>query len=338
MNDRPDISVIIAAYDACATLGACLGALEKSTYPKDRFEVIVVDDGSSDGTGELAESYRRRAVIRITCVRRERGVVYGPGIARNAGLDLARGRIVAFTDADCLPDAAWLPDAAAAILQGGAALVAGEIWCDETLLFPWKMAPAGHFGATANLAYDRDAVGDPRFSSAFKGYYGEDNDFVLRLSAAGHPLRVVNGMRVFHPARRMTFRQVIRRSVWRMNDVLMHKLHGRAVDSGFSPIFRPRFFGRFSSATVVFLGVIATLVLMPSLPAEVARAVTAALAILVATFLLFGYRFCIMYVAANARPATLTDRLKTTSYAMAYVPCLIFARIIGSVKFRHLMI
>ncbi len=93
------ISVIIASYNSAAWLAGCLAALEDQTLPREGFEVIVVDDGSTDDT-------------RLVCQRA--GVRYifqenrGPAAARNHGVREAAGEVVAFTDADCLPEPDWL--------------------------------------------------------------------------------------------------------------------------------------------------------------------------------------------------------------------------------------
>jgi glycosyltransferase involved in cell wall biosynthesis len=94
-----DISVIVPARDASATIAATMRALEAQTGD---YEVIVVDDGSRDGTAELARS----SPLGPTVV--ELPEARGPGNARNAGVAVARGSLLAFTDADCEPEPGWL--------------------------------------------------------------------------------------------------------------------------------------------------------------------------------------------------------------------------------------
>lgn len=97
------ISVIIPAKDAANTLGQCLQALlhQEGLQLKQDYEVIVVDDGSSDNTVEIAEQHAVR-VIRQTQA--------GAAAARNAGVRIAKGTLLAFTDADCVPSPTWLRD------------------------------------------------------------------------------------------------------------------------------------------------------------------------------------------------------------------------------------
>lgn len=99
MRAVSEVSVIVPARDAAATLPATLDALSGQTLAPDRFEVIVVDDASLDGTAALA----RAAGARVVGASGE-----GPAAARNAGARTARGEILAFTDADCAPSAGWL--------------------------------------------------------------------------------------------------------------------------------------------------------------------------------------------------------------------------------------
>ena len=91
----PDASVVIATYNRAALLGACLDCLLAQDYPAERYEIIVVDDGSTDYTESVV---RERAGVRY--LRQERTL--GPGAARNRGIAEARGDIVIFTDSDAL--------------------------------------------------------------------------------------------------------------------------------------------------------------------------------------------------------------------------------------------
>lgn len=95
----PDVSVIVPAHDAAATVGETLGALAAQEFDGS-YEVIVVDDGSSDATAAIAEGAGARVV--------RHDVAAGPAAARNSGRRAARGKLLAFTDADCAPTPDWL--------------------------------------------------------------------------------------------------------------------------------------------------------------------------------------------------------------------------------------
>jgi glycosyltransferase involved in cell wall biosynthesis len=95
----PDVSVIVPARDAAATIARTLAALAAQRFDG-TFEVIVVDNGSLDETAAIA------VAAGIGVVTRPRG--HGPAGARNAGVDAAAAPLLAFTDADCEPEPGWL--------------------------------------------------------------------------------------------------------------------------------------------------------------------------------------------------------------------------------------
>ncbi|MGW1808285.1 glycosyltransferase family 2 protein [Streptomyces sp. NPDC002078] len=95
---QPDVSVIIGAYEAMPYLVECLASVEAQTMDPARLEVIAVDDGSTDGTGEYLEEFATRAPMRVTVIRQKNSG--GPSGPRNVGLGRAVGRFVFFLDAD----------------------------------------------------------------------------------------------------------------------------------------------------------------------------------------------------------------------------------------------
>src|SRR5207244_2296104 len=94
----PRVSVVVCAYNAADTIGDCLDSLSALTYPD--AEIIVVNDGSRDATGEIARRYPAVRLIEVA-----NG---GLSAARNIGLQHATGEIVAYTDADVRVDPDWL--------------------------------------------------------------------------------------------------------------------------------------------------------------------------------------------------------------------------------------
>jgi GT2 family glycosyltransferase len=103
MSTRPTYSVVVPTYQRGAALTRCLAALAAQTLERDRFEVIVVDDGSAhpprDAVARAAASLDVRMIEQANA---------GPASARNAGARAARGAYVVFTDDDCCPDPGWL--------------------------------------------------------------------------------------------------------------------------------------------------------------------------------------------------------------------------------------
>lgn len=95
---QPDVTVVIGAYEAMPYLVECLASVEAQTIDPERIEVVAVDDGSTDGTGECLEEFAARAPMHVTVLRQENSG--GPSGPRNVGLGKATGRYVFFLDAD----------------------------------------------------------------------------------------------------------------------------------------------------------------------------------------------------------------------------------------------
>jgi len=110
----PSISVVVCSYNGARTLRDCLEGLRKLEYPS--FEVIVVDDGSTDGTAAMANEYGFRVISTA-----QRGL----SNARNTGMEAATGEIVAYIDDDARPDPHWLTYLAATFLNTAHAGVGG---------------------------------------------------------------------------------------------------------------------------------------------------------------------------------------------------------------------
>ncbi len=101
---RPKLSVVIATHNRAGDLLRMLDGLAVQERPPD--EVIVVDDGSFDGTAAALERYERGSRLPLTVIRRRAAA--GPATAREQGWRLASGELIAFTDDDCVPEPGWL--------------------------------------------------------------------------------------------------------------------------------------------------------------------------------------------------------------------------------------
>ena len=120
-RDRaPDVSVVVPTYNRPAQLQSCLGSLAASEYPRNRFEVIVVDDGGQ--TDLEAVVGRFRSSMNVSLMRIEHA---GPAAARNAGARRARGEYLVFTDDDCVPSPEWLGALAAGMSRWPHHMIAG---------------------------------------------------------------------------------------------------------------------------------------------------------------------------------------------------------------------
>ena len=95
------ISVIIPTFNSAKELTKCLESFKTQTLSNENFEVIVVDDGSNDGTKDAAAKYPVRYIYQQN---------RGPAAARNNGANQAQGEIILFTDADCVPQPNWIEE------------------------------------------------------------------------------------------------------------------------------------------------------------------------------------------------------------------------------------
>ncbi|MDB5422325.1 MAG: Dolichyl-phosphate mannose synthase related protein, partial [Brevundimonas sp.] len=202
---EPEVTVIVPAWNVQDDLGHCLRALEAQTLSPKAFEIIVVDNGSTDGTVAVADSF---AGVRVLSEPRP-----GSYHARNTGLAHALGDYIAFTDADCRPAPDWLSEAVSACrIRPGVGLIGGriELFSDvdnpgpaelyeRIFAFRQKETVASGRCTTANWISPRavlDQLGG--FDGALKS--GGDYELSLRIGAAGYPLAYVETMVVRHPA------------------------------------------------------------------------------------------------------------------------------------------
>lgn len=107
---QPRISVIVAARNEEATIGHCLEALLAQSYPQERYEIIVIDDRSTDGTAQIvrnfAATHPRLRLLQVT----ERSPLAPKKHAIDLGIRQARGDVIVTTDADCTPAPGWLAE------------------------------------------------------------------------------------------------------------------------------------------------------------------------------------------------------------------------------------
>jgi glycosyltransferase involved in cell wall biosynthesis len=187
----PEVSVVIPTRDRPARLAAALEALRGQTIGPERFEVVVVDDGSSRETADLLAGLPGGDGLAIRAIRLEGE---GPAAARNAGWRAARARLVAFTDDDCEPTPTWLEAVLGtaganpeAIVQGATSPIPREA---ELLSRPFTRTrliegPSPWF-ATCNIAYPRELLERLEgFDELFPEALGEDTDLGWRALESG---------------------------------------------------------------------------------------------------------------------------------------------------------
>ncbi len=209
----PKVSVVVASYNGARTLKACLESLQHLNYPN--YEVLLVDDGSTDTTQQIASLYKN--------VRHLYQTHQGLSVARNTGIYAAEGEIVAFTDSDCRADEDWLYYLVCDLLNSKFAGIGGHNFLppeDSLVAAAVQVSPGGpaHVMLTdrvaehipgCNMAFYKWAlveIGgfDPIYRRA-----GDDVDICWRLQQKGYKLGFSPSGFVWH-YRRSTLRAYLR--------------------------------------------------------------------------------------------------------------------------------
>ena len=208
----PRASVIVCAYNAERTMDACLESLRTLNYPD--YEVVVVNDGSTDGT--LAITERHKATYdanpdgpRLHIVSQENK---GLSAARNVGAAAANGEIIAYTDSDCVPDPDWLAFLVYKFVRSGFVAVGGPNFPPpEPSLVPAAVAvsPGGpthvllndevaeHIPG-CNMAFTKKAFDEVHGFEPIFAAAGDDVDFCWRLQNRGYAIGFSPAATVWH--------------------------------------------------------------------------------------------------------------------------------------------
>jgi glycosyltransferase involved in cell wall biosynthesis len=163
---RPYFSVVVPTYNRLGRLPHVIAGFEKQTYPSDAYEVIVISDGSTDGTDAYLETLRTTVPLRwLTQVNR------GPAAARNAGVRAAVGEFIVFIDDDVVPEPQLLEEHARSHQEAGQdVVVVGPLltpegfdmapwvrWEQEMLMKGYRALLKGDWSASARQFYTGNA-------------------------------------------------------------------------------------------------------------------------------------------------------------------------------------
>ena len=211
----PFVSIIIPVYQDWERLDLCLQAINQQDYPLEKIEVIVVNN-------EITKYYpllKIRLNVKLRLINESSKGSYA---ARNKGISIAEGEVLAFTDSDCIPDPKWITNGVKGLTQN-ISLLAGEIqfFCinnspnvfevlDSLSNLNQRLYAKIGFGATANLFIKKQIISsvgtfDPGLISS------GDYEFGLRASKAGYKIGYVHDALVYHPARD-TLKAIIRKT------------------------------------------------------------------------------------------------------------------------------
>jgi glycosyltransferase involved in cell wall biosynthesis len=201
----PKVSVIIPHYRDLGGLAICLAALERQSYPRDRFEVIVADNASPEGAAAVAEVIAERAQLVVVAEK-------GAGPARNGGVAASSGEVLAFIDSDCVAEPSWIEEGVKALESFD--FVGGRV--KVLVKDPAHVTPAEAFERV--FAFDfKTYIERKRFTGAgnlfcprplfdrvegFKTGVSEDLEWSRRAQTFGFSLGYAPCAIVGHPARR----------------------------------------------------------------------------------------------------------------------------------------
>ena len=228
LTTAPRVSIVVCTYNGGSTLDQCLRSLAKLDYPD--YEMIVVNDGSTDDTPEILAGFPE--------VRAIHQPNQGLSVARNVGLQAATGSIVAYTDSDCFADRDWLTHLVDQLTRADAAAVGGpNLTPDDGRIAACVAASPGqpthvlesdqvaeHIPG-CNMAFRRDALlaingFDPQYRKA-----GDDVDVCWRLQDAGFWITYAPAAFVWHH-RRQTPRAYLRQQAgYGEAEALLHFKH-----------------------------------------------------------------------------------------------------------------
>jgi len=209
----PSVSVIVCSYNGGKTLAACLDSLGKLNYPD--YEVILVDDGSTDDTAYIAAQFPSVRYIHQTN--------HGLSHARNTGAAAAQGDVLAYTDSDCMPDVDWLYYLIGTLVSGDYAGVGGPNVSPPSQTSVQACVAAAPGGPSHVLLTDTIAEHIPGCNMAFYRWAfeniggfdpeyrkaGDDVDFCWRLQQAGSVIAFSPTAIVWHH-RRFTLRAFLK--------------------------------------------------------------------------------------------------------------------------------
>lgn len=217
----PFVSVIIPVFNDAKRLKICLSSLENQTYPQSLYEVIVVDNASNEGEDikEIVAEFKQAIAAYES--------VPSSYAARNKGISLAKGEVLAFTDSDCIPAADWIEKGVSHLLRvPNCGMVAGkiriffknpnhlttvELYESIMALTQKEFVEKDGYAATANIFTFKqvfERVG--RFDETFKS--GGDMEWGKRVAACGYQQVYAEDSCIDHPAR-YSFDQLYRRTV-----------------------------------------------------------------------------------------------------------------------------
>ena len=219
MLDKPFTSIVVPTYNRTHLVELCLDSLFNQSYPTTRYEVIVVDDGSTEDTVERATMLAKQWNGAFRIIQKANG---GPASARNAGLKASEAEIIAFIDSDCVAAPDWLEKLISTLVTAEAAGVGGPVLGAEITSLVADYLEASKFYRhrvrngkvdyliTGNTAFRRMALLDVGGFRTIGAGGSDDVDLSFKLQQAGYKLVTTDTGAVVHHGSPQTVRELWR--------------------------------------------------------------------------------------------------------------------------------
>ena len=234
LEDYPKVSIIIPVRDQPRDIIECLQSLANLNYPEDKFEVLVVDDGSCNNISDIVSSFN------VRLIRLEKS--QGASVCRNIGAENACGDILAFLDADCIADKNWLREIIPFFQIEGIGAVGGfvdsyhrksyldryeevssSLSMGQRILFQGD-TESNFYVPSCNMLVSRKAF---MATGGFKSgmHVGEDVDFCWRMRNLGYSLLYVPVGRIAHKHRNNLLKMLRRRNEYGTSEATLYRSH-----------------------------------------------------------------------------------------------------------------
>jgi cellulose synthase/poly-beta-1,6-N-acetylglucosamine synthase-like glycosyltransferase len=223
---QPFVSIIVPVYNGERNIGNCIESLLALNYPSSKMEIIIVDNNSKDATYKTIQKYPVIPLIEDK--------IQSSYASRNAGLKIAKGEIIAFTDSDCIADKEWILKALECFQDNSVGCVAGRIegyspsnYIEEYLVRTRALCQGSTrflpYAQTANALYRKD-VFDSIGLFEEKWISGGDADLTWRmLLHSGYKIVSCSDSVIYHVHRSTLKGFFKQRMTWGYGEVLLHK-------------------------------------------------------------------------------------------------------------------
>ena len=336
-SKKVEVSVVVPFHNSRQTIRDCFDSLLNQTYPKNLFEIIFVDDCSTDESGEKLEiNEASKNGFNIKLIRLPRRS--GPAAARNQGIKQSSGRIIAFTDADCILDSKWLENLVQSFKKktGG---VFGETktLSEDALIWPLVLAPvtSSFKYTTCNIAYSKDVLSEIGFfDERFREPFREDTDLALSAIEKGFQIDHNPKAVVYHPARIQSASQILRTALRYQYDNLLYKKHPKSIHPETSRFLTPHIgpFSPIGLASILILTMLTVgLFLNPTLSLTL---FLGSIIFYLIFFIAYGYKTVSLTKSSIPFPL----RLKCAIIIPFFTTLLLFSRVYGSIKFKKFLL